>query len=203
MTIEVGDIIKEFLKDLTFIDRLAGVVRVITKTDIVEKRKVISKFPVACDVSPEECVTSDKYFDLVPDSSKGCIVYLEDLGVIFRGQDGGKQVYKAKYKLVGWVNNAKLGYEDCSVTGKIIASIINVFPVVPFNDGIYLSGSVVVQGQEPKTGQNPFAKYSYDEKISQYLLYPFDYFSLFIDVNFTINKKCLVEFEKKTSIPCK
>jgi hypothetical protein len=207
MIIEVGNIIKSYLQPLEapagFIDKLAGVVKVITKVDVDENNKSIAKkFPVACDVTYADCMAQGKYKDLIPDSSVGCIVFLEDQGLRFNGMRGHKQTWKGSYKLIGWVNNKKLGYEECSVTGMIVASIINQFPVAPFNSGNYQSASIQVIGQEPKNGQNPFSKYSFDEAQTQYLMYPFDYFSLFIDVNFEIDKRCLTPFVKSASIPC-
>lgn len=203
MTIEIGDIIKGYLQSLSFIDKLAGVVKVLNKVDVDQNGKTITKrFPVACNVDFSTCNTSDKYKDLIPDSSLGCIVFLEDLGVRFIGNKGNKQGWKASYRLVGWVNNSKLGTDNCSVTGQIIASVINKFPIVPFNNGIYQSVVINVIGQDPKTGNDPFSKYSFDESKTQYLMYPFDYFSLIIDVNFDIDKRCLTDFIKSTPINC-
>ena len=203
MTIEVGNIIKGYLQSLSFIDKLAGVVKVITKVDVDENGKTITKrFPVACNVDFNTCSNTDKYKDLIPDSSLGCIIFLEDLGCRFIGNKGNKQAWKASYRLVGWVNNAKLGKENCSVTGQIIASIINKFPVVPFNDGIYQTVVINVIGQDPKTGNSPFLKYTYDEVQTQYLMFPFDYFSLTVDVNFDIDKRCLTDFVKNSEINC-
>lgn len=204
MTIEVGDIIKSFLADLTFIDKLAGVVRVVTRVDLDENnKKIIKKFPVACNVTSEDCASTGIFKDLVPDSSKGCIVFLEDQGIRFIGMRGHKQQWKAAYKIIGWVNNAKLGYADCSITGKIVASIINKMPLGHINSGNYQSVGIQILGQEPKTGQNPFSKYTFTEEESQYLFYPFDYFSLPVEVSFEIDKRCIVDFEAAAAIPCK
>ena len=89
MVIEVGNIIKGYLQPLTFIDKLAGVVKVITKTDLDENNKpVVKKFPVACDVNFNECQTTGKYKDLIPNSSLGCIVFLETQGQDLQGCEG-------------------------------------------------------------------------------------------------------------------
>ncbi len=204
MIIEVGNIIKSYLQPLAFIDKLAGVVKVITKTDQDANNKpVIKKFPVACDVDYDQCMSTGIYKDLVPDSSIGCIVFLEDLGLRKTGTRGRKEQWKGSYKLLSWVNNAKLGYADCSITKNIVVSIMKQFPVVPANNGIYQQLRIEVLGEEPKSGQNPFSKYTFSEEQTQYLMYPFDYFSLLIDVTFEIDKRCIVPFEKLPSIPCK
>lgn len=203
MIVEVGEIIKSKLEPLLFIDKLAGVVKVLTKVDFDgENRKVIKKFPVSCSLTLDECESTGKYSDLIPNSNLGCIVFFEDLGLRFVKQDGFKQLWKGSYKLIGWVNNPKLGTNNCSVTGQIISTIIGQFPINPFNSGIYHSVKIQVIGQEPKTGQNPFSKYTFDEEKLQYLMYPFDYFSLLIDVDFEINRKCLTPFVKGEQINC-
>ena len=204
MTTEVGDIIKSFLVQLTFIDRLAGVVRVVTKVDQDENNnRIVKKFPVACNVTSDDCFADGTLKDLIPDSSKGCIVFLEDQAMQFVGMRGQKQQWKGSYKIIGWVNNAKLGYEECSITSKIIGSIINKMPTVHFNSGNYQSVNIQILGQEPKTGQNPFSKYTINEEQSQYLMYPYDYFSLIAQVIFEIDKRCLDEFTANDPIICK
>lgn len=204
MIVEVGNIIKDYLQPLAFIDKLAGVVKVITKVDQDDNNKtIVKKFPVACDVNYADCLSNSKYKDLIPDSSVGCIVFLEDLGLRFIAMHGHKQQWKASYKLISWVNNAKLGYEECSVTGQIIATILNQFPVNAANLGKFQTTLVHVIGQEHKNGQNPFSKYSFNEAEMQYLMYPYDYFSLLIDVTFEIDKRCLTPFVKLDPIACK
>lgn len=203
MIIEVGNIVKDYLQPLDFINKLAGVVKVVTKIDKDgDNKTIIKKYPVACDVDFDDCLTKGTYKDLIPNSSLGCIVFMEDLGCRFNGMRGHKQTWKGSYKIIGWVNNKQLGYAECSVTGQVIASIINQFPIVPFNSGNYQSVGIQVIGQEPKNGQNPFSKYSFDEAQTQFLMYPFDYFSLLVDVSFEIDKRCLTPFVKATPIAC-
>jgi len=47
-----------------------------------------------------------------------------------------------------------------------------------------------------------FSKYSYDEAVTQYLMYPFDYFALDITTDFLINKSCIIDWENETPIIC-
>lgn len=202
MVVEVGEIIKTKLSSLSFIDRLAGVVRIITKTDQDESNKTyVKKFPAACLESFEACSTG-KYMQLLPDSSVGCIVFLEDQGARLISTKGFKQYWKASYTLVGWVNGKKLGKTECSITGQAIASIIGKLSIVPFNNGNYHAVNIQVQGQNPKTGGNPFSKYTIDEEKMQYMMYPNDAFSLQLEVSFEIDKRCLTELEQSTPTEC-
>lgn len=212
MTTEVGNILKSFLEPLRvggtgtnqFIDKLAGVVKTITKSDIGQNNTRVSKtFPVACGTSYTDCNNPSIYTDLVPNSNLGCIVYFEDLGVRLISEDGHKRNWKGSYRLVGWINQKKLGYNDCSITGQVVNTIINQFPKSFFNvtGSIYQKCSIEVLGQDPKS-TNPFAKYSYDEDKTQYLMHPFDYFSIQVDINYTVDSRCLTPFEKQTPDNC-
>lgn len=204
MLFEVGEIVKGYLEPLSFIDKRAGLVKTLSKSDVTEKGLRITKsFPVACNVNYEDCIKSGNYTDLVPNNKIGCMIYLEDNGGMQPlGQNGANFVFKANYRLVGWVNNKKLGYEDCSITGQIILSIFAVLPKIPRNEGNYQRLLVELGGQDPKS-YVPFAKYSYDEDKTQYLMYPYDYFSLPLSVTFQMNPACVDAFIKQTAINCK
>lgn len=212
MTTEIGNILKSFLEPLRvggtgsnqFIDKLEGVVKSITRSDLDSNNSRISKtFPIACGTSFADCNNSSKYTDLIPNSNLGCIVYFEDLGVRMISEDGNKRSWKSSYRLVCWLNQKKLGYDDCSITGQVINTMIEQFPKNYFNvtDTIYQKCSIEILGQDPKSF-NPFSKYSYDEDKTQYLMSPFDYFSIQIDVNFSVDNRCLTPFEKTTPIIC-
>lgn len=203
MDVEVASIVKEYLSSLSFIDKLAGLVKTVTKTDLDKDNRPVKKtFPVACGVDFAQCITNGKYTDLVPNSKIGCMVYLEDNGgVRLIGRNGKNYRFNASYRLVSWINSKKLGYENCSITAQMILSIISALPENPINEGIYQRLLVEVLGQDPKS-YVPFSKYSYDEDKTQYLMHPFDYFSLPIEVTFEINPACAAEFIKQTEINC-
>jgi len=212
MTIELGNILKSFLEPLKsdgvdstkFIDKLAGVVKTAVRSGKdSNNNRILQSFPIACGTSFEDCNKNGLLTDLVPNSSLGCIVYFEDLGVRLISESGQLRNWKASYKMVGWINAKKLGSDSCSISGSIINTILNQLPTGQFNvtDTPYQRCSIEVLGQDPKS-LNPFSKYSYDEDKTQYLMYPFDYFSMQVDVNFSVHRSCVVAFEKETSIIC-
>lgn len=212
MTTEIGNILKSYLEPLRvggtgsnqFIDKLAGVVKSVTQSDLDGNNNRISKtFPVACGTSFADCNNTSIYTDLIPNSELGCIAYFEDLGVRLISEEGNKRNWKASYRLVSWLNQKKLGYDDCSITGQVVNTMIEQFPKKYFNvtGTIYQKCSVEVLGQDPKS-LNPFAKYTYDEDKTQYLMHPFDYFSIQIDFNYTVDSRCLTSFTKQTETTC-
>lgn len=208
MTVDVGNIIISFLRPLTYIDKLAGVIKVITKTDLNSSNTYVKKtFPVPCSLSHNDCANTNDYKHLMPDSYLGCIVYLEDNGIRLIPTNGAFKKFSASYKLVCWINQKKLGYDKHSIASDILLDIISKFKDVPINFTTpsdyakYTKFLVEVDGQDPKS-YNPFSKFSYDEDKTQYLMYPYDYFSLNLTATFEINTKCLTPFEKQTPIHC-
>lgn len=211
MITEVGDKVISYLEPFRvggsganqFIDKLAGVVTVLSKQDKdAENKTIVKRFPVACGMSYDECINTGSYQDLVPNDQLGCITYLEEQPAILLGEQGGKQAWKCRYDLIAWMNKKKLGKaSQCSVSSQIITTYIGAFPKFPINNGIYQKLLVKVVGQSPKN-INPFLKYSYDEEVNQFLMAPFDYFSLPIEVTFEIDERCFTPFEKDTENVC-
>lgn len=200
---DVADIIIDKIETLPFLDKYAGLVKTLsyTRTD-KDGRKVKKTFPAACNLTLEEC-EGGKYKDLCPDNTKKSVLYLEDVGgVRFVKREGGNFYWRASLNLVCWLNLPKLGYEGCSYSATAIYSIIAKLPEIPFNSGVFNRVTIRVQGQQT-TSQNPFTRYTYDETVNQFLMYPFDWFVLPIEVEFITNKACLSITPIGTPLNCK
>jgi hypothetical protein len=194
MTNEIGNIIIEKIEELQFIDKYAGVVQILS---YVESGKT-KKFPAALNLTIEEC-TSGRYKDLCPESSKKSVLFLEDKGARPESDEGGISNWVASYDLVCWLNNKKLG--STIFSGTAIAQILKKFPSVPFNSGIFQKVLINVTAVKPKS-YNPFIKYTINEEITQYLMWPYELFTLEIEVSFSINKNCIEIEELNPEIPC-
>ncbi len=211
MNVEIGNIVKGLLEPFLvggsgtnqFIDKLAGVVKVITMQDKNESDSTIIKsFPISSNTSLEECKKPGAYKDLIPNSKYGCMVYLEEESGVEKINEFNKvKQYRTSFLLVGWINQQKLGSYDTSITGSIVNTIIGAISVKPFNSGIYQTIQIEVTGQNPKS-LNPFSKYTYDEENTKYLMAPYDYFSLKVDVIVNVNLSCIEPFQKQTEIIC-
>lgn len=211
MNVEIGNIVKGLLEPFLvggsgtnqFIDKLAGVVKVITMQDKNESDSTIIKsFPISSNTSLEECKKPGAYKDLIPNSKYGCMVYLEEESGVEKINEFNKvKQYRTSFLLVGWINQQKLGSYDTSITGSIVNTIIGAISVKPFNSGIYQTIQIEVTGQNPKS-LNPFSKYTYDEENTKYLMAPYDYFSLKVDVIVNVNLSCIEPFQKRTEIIC-
>lgn len=211
MNVAIGNILKGLLEPFEiggsgsnkFIDKLAGLVQPISMSEQNESGASLTKiFPISCSTTFEECCNNKAYKDLIPNSKYGCMVYFEEeSGVELVEETRNGRKYKTSFLLVGWVNQKKLGTDECSITGKIVNTFINALSVKPFNNDIYTSIQIEVSGQNPKS-VNPFSKYTYDADNTQYLMAPYDYFSVKIDVNFVVNSQCIVDFSKGTEQTC-
>lgn len=197
---QIGNILISKVGTLPFVDKYAGVVKTLSFVAQEGTKQVKKMFPAACNITLEEC-SSGRYKDLIPDSSKKSVLYLEDKGLRIVRREGGLIFFKASYDLVCWLNMPKLGFADCSYSGIAITSILAKLPTTPFNNGIYNRIAINVVSQAT-TQNNPFQKYSYDETINQFLMFPFDYFTLAIEIDFVVNQKCLSVAELNPPLPC-
>src|SRR5689334_9452165 len=97
---DIGQILKSYIEPLGFIDKLGGVVRVVTKSDTGDDGRVVRKsFPVDCGVSNEDCL-SGRYTDLMPNSKYLGVAYFEDHGIRPIGQDIRDYTFEASLKFI-------------------------------------------------------------------------------------------------------
>ncbi len=191
MNAEIANILKEEIQGLPFIDRLGGLVKVIRKQEVTDKGTIVKSFPVDCGTTLQDCNTG-KYKDLIPNSKYKSIHYFEDLGITISGQDQATFTFDAKLKLVGWLNLKKLGKTDCSVSHLAQAAILKKIRSKNFNDVSRGITNIQIRctGIDPKTSVI-FSKYSYPEEVTQYLMYPFDYYAMNFNVSFTVSTSCI------------
>ena len=188
MTGALAAILRTYLQGLPFVDRLAGLVRTVTITGEDGKRKA---FPVACNVTNADC-TAGRYQDLVPDSSRKSVMYFEDGGTVLTGLLKGDPQLRSTIRLVGWLNLKKMGLTDCDFATTAITNIIKNLPWTEFNSPangfvrVKLTGLNVLEKSSAI-----FSRYTYDEAVTQYLLYPYDYFGLNLTVEYTVRRSCI------------
>lgn len=202
MNADLANIIKEYLEPLNFVDKITGLVRPLIKTDVVEVfnddnekigEQIIKKvFPVSCDVTHKQCFEEGHYADLVPNDEYISIIYFEDRGTVLTGTQGRLHNYTSGLRLVCWLNMERFDTSACSISAPVIAAIVKAIPTGTFNaDGTaYQRISVQLASILPKTSAI-FGAYTYNEETNQYLLYPYDYFAIDLNVSFSIHDNCI------------
>lgn len=190
MTSDIANILKGYIETLPFIDKIGGLVKAVTFMDAPDEGTAIKRImPVDCGTSAKECL-SGKYIPLLPDSRFMSVLFFEDQGTVLLARDQKDFSFQSNMILVGWLNKKKLGKTSCSISALAIASILDKFPTNYFNSSPYTRILIQVEGELPKTNAI-FSKYTMDEEKLQFLMHPYDYFALSINVKFTIPKACL------------
>jgi hypothetical protein len=197
----IASIIKGHIEDLDFVDKIAGLVSAVTfeQKDKDNAVKDVT-FPIACCVSPADC-KEGAYNDLMPNSAYKTVIYFEDGGITFDKYESNWKYYKSTLRLVCWINIEKLtesgdckSEDPCTYAAHIVAEIIRALPAFPENhypfDKIYseVTNQIV---RSPSI----FGSYTYDEKHSQYLMAPYDYFALTIETTFAVCLKNRVVYD--------
>jgi hypothetical protein len=199
----IANIIRGHIEDLDFVDKIAGLTQVATfEIKGADNTLVQKTVPIACCVDPESC-KEGPYDDLMPNSAYKTVIYFEDGGVSFVRSESNWKYYTSNLRLVCWINIAKIFESECKTgipctyAAHVVAEIIRHLPEFPAHytpfDKVYSE----VVSQEVRSN-SIFSQYTYDEKHSQYLMSPYDYFALNIQTTFAI---CL----KSTSVyiePC-
>ncbi len=182
----IAAILKDKIKEVSYADKVVGLVRSLKMDVKDENNTVVQKtFPIASD-----CACDNLYRDLVPNSKYRSILYFEDNGVNIAYRDRDWIGFTSRLNLVGWLNVPKI-YDD-SKTGstKAILEIIKLLPGDHFSVDDFREIRITAISEVPKT-PGIFSRYSYDEIKTQYLVFPFDYFSLALSVEFRVNLKCI------------
>ena len=175
----IGEMLAQHYIGLPFITKAAGCVHEIIKPS----KKGSGRIPVATHVYQQEgdgvkCPTGKQYHDVAPSSSETGIVYFEDMGARATSKAGRQTAWQGKLRLVCWLNMKKIG-EDNAI-GDIMLNLIQHCPEHLAEQGKFLGGCVEV-GSTPPKRPSPFEKYDYDEKATQFLMYPYQHHTLIID----------------------
>lgn len=191
MNHKIASILKGYLVNLTWKDKLAGLVqtaniRMKSGEDISPK-----SFPVSCDIDAVTCING-AYQDLAPDSKKKSVLYFEDKGVSFVERIGNRMKFTSSLRLVGWLNLREIQGESCdnSVTGcgtvgDYVIEVIKALPTTPFSTTDFVS-IYISNISEAEQSVDIFSKYTYNENAVQYTMFPYQYFALDLTIDFVI-----------------
>lgn len=190
MNYYIANIIKERLKSVSFVDNIVGLVRPIT-ANINEKPCIL---PVAINISQDLCLKGN-YIDLMPNSKYKSIIYFEDNGINVLECSENKCEYISKLKMIVWLNTTKINDVGCLYDGSI-CSTLELIKAMQKSNPINnvntnpLVHRIIVMPKSIIRDKTIFSEYTYDEKYSQYLFYPYDYFAINIDVRFITTCLC-------------
>lgn len=187
MNHKIANIIKTQIKDLEWVDKIAGLTQTAQLTVTEGEKRVIKRMPISCDVNLEACTESD-YEELIPNSIYKSIIYFEDGSLQLSKTTGNRRYFTSRLRLVCWLNY-KMIEGGCGLSGDYVIDIIKMLPPVAFSVGDMRNIQVEVVSQARRDA-DIFGKYTYNELRSQYLMRPYDYFALDLEVKFFIITEC-------------
>ena len=176
-----------------YVDRIAGLVYPLERTVAGADYKSVKQiFPVSCTESPEACTDDAVYKSLVPDAKYRSIIYFEEFSEVqFLERDRHGLKYATELLLVCWFNTLRfVNGSRCNIGSLLASNIIGDLPFNYFNAAPY-SQVHVTSVRQPIKSKDLFSKYTYNNELSQYLIYPFDFFALRIRVEFVLPLNCI------------
>lgn len=176
------EIVSVLADKLTFIDKWCGVVVPIKKS-VAGVEKTIPMYVN----TKSNCNVSD-YMDLVPDSSKKSICYIEKLGEPEFEPRASIFIANCNLRVVLWYN-LNLINEGKYLDEDIIAHniITNMPKTIPDND-LITAKRVLITILGTSGGAKLFSGYTYNEVKNQFVTFPYGAVSVDINVQYVINK---------------
>lgn len=214
---------------LDWIERFGGLVISAAKANTVQSQDGAfvnagyQYWPVACDVNAEKCFEDFaklKWF--VPDSSLAAVAFFTDGGGtrFLRFDENvpqrGGLVYQFNLRFLCWVNMKRLGDAitsgECYVADKVVPYVIAKFFEAHSAATVFGSGTPkakayrnievtsVSQLQKQPSIFNPFTFAQLPDKQALFI-WPYDYFGLQIQGEFTLHRNCLAELYTPPFVP--
>lgn len=180
------------LGDLPYIDKKTGIVQVIERPVNMNGETAYKKIPVSTLATSQECGAADlSAIEMVPDGRYKGLLYFEDKGISLGTRRASTQQYKSDIRLVVWLNTNKVngGSPDMLFAYQAMNQIISLLTSKIQTYGIFINPAVTIS-RIPESNSGIFSAYDYDEKRTQYLFSPYDFFALDLSVSFDIARNC-------------
>ena len=188
MNATIAELILTRLGALPWLEKTTGLTRPVTFGG--KNGTKDSTLPVACTVTDPQACTLDKAYAILPDEKFRSVVFFEGATLPERIRKPGIGIqYRSRLRMVVWMNCAKLGGE-CNCGDLAYQSIVTALDKkMRYDSGVFKGIKHVVTGGATR-GTEIFSKYTLDEKRSQYLHFPFDFFAVDIDTDFRLMPGC-------------
>lgn len=180
------------IKDAPYLDRVSGVVQVVeSMAQTPDGLSYTKRMPYSSTATADEMGKIDAA--MIPDSNFKSCLYFEDGGLKVLGNVRDGLRYQSSLRLVCWLNTAMINTdEDKLMVAKVMPDICSKWGTVEiFNETPFTQVKVTGMSMPP-ADKNIFAPYDYDERATQYLIHPYEFFAIDLTVDFTVVNSCLV-----------
>ena len=199
MNAKIANIIVDYIKELSWVDKVAGLVQTVRVSQQDGDRVVEKRYPVSCSAAYDDKCLEGCYDDLMPNSAYSSLIYFEDGSLTLTASSRNRRYYQSNIRLVCWLNYKKI-VGGCGASGDYVIDIVKHLPAYPVNIGDMLGVNIEVTSQAQRSNAI-FGNYTYNEKQTQYLMLPYDFFALEIKTTFFIINEC-VEIEGGGCLEC-
>lgn len=197
------------LLNLPYIDKYGGVVQTIQKvipgTGDSDK-PIVKRIPIsAVHQAPPNCSLAEATsIHFIPEGKLKGILYFEDNGVVpdTSKRHTGLNFYRSRLRLVVWLNQKLLKETfDIELASIAMNEMISLLCTSPVNYDVFKNVSARVATIPPATS-SLFSEYDYNEKETQFLMPPYDFFAIDLDIFFGIPKGCKVPVVPDPDLTC-
>lgn len=195
------------LLNLPYINKYGGVVQTITKVVTNGTNKpTLKRIPIsAVHEAPAGCGDLAEAINLhfIPESKLKGMLYFEDNGSVLDNNKRASSLtfWHSKLRLVVWMNQKLLTEQfDIELASMAMNEMITLLCTNPVNLDVFKNLRVEVASIPPATS-SLFSQYDYNEKETQFLMPPYDFFAVDLDVFFGIPKGCRVPVIPAENLP--
>lgn len=202
----IAYILMQKLTDIPYLQRFGGLVYTQEEENVLYDEqtgvKTKKRYPVTNEycITKPGCGTTNGGLDMTPDSSYFGQVYFEDGGVNPIGREGRMHKYRSRLRMVVWLNTKmvvkKDGYDQLpgqSIALAVWNDITTRFATLEFTKQGYYQRFQVKPGNVPIQGATVFSAYTFDENANKYLMHPYEFFAIDLDVEYCLNAGCIDE----------
>jgi hypothetical protein len=175
-----------YFTTLNFADRVAGIAYGVELPIMTEDNQtVLKRFPVIENLNKNQCDGND-YVSLVPDDSLKSLIYHELISDRIDEDNDSYQQHTATVRLVAWFNlrNINEHLTNCEQLLQLINNKIP-FQIADFSTAYRITCETTDKRIRDKS---IFSQWTYSESEKQYLIYPFDFGHLTLQISYRLNK---------------
>lgn len=193
MNDQLSILILNKLGSVSYLSKMSGIAKVYTMVQEADGgRSVTKKIPVSTYTTAAQCGgKTSKQYDLVPNSGLRGLLYFEELAGIrlIEKKDVGNK-YESKLRIVCWLNPKLIdsSTDATQVATKVMTDLMRrITADQHFHDPAQYFSTVTIDVENiPEKSAQLFSRYDYDEKMTQYLMYPYDYFAIDLSIKYLV-----------------
>jgi hypothetical protein len=201
-------LMNKLIPQIKFADKFGGIVQVVQKkTAVGQATTVIKKIPYSnvYKIPSKEQIQNagmSEGMQFIPEEKFKGLIYFEDEGCSLSNiRHTRLTMYNAKLRLVCWINMKKISREyNVDTASMAINQASQILCNSKYEQQPFFGVRVSVTTVPPQSA-NIFSRYDFDQTQGQYLMPPFEFFAMDLNIRFGVPKNCYVGLDPETNLP--